>query len=37
MLEDAVERAEASPLPDPETALEGVYAEPEELDAPHFR
>ena len=36
-LEDAVEHAEASPLPDPETALEGVYAEPEELDAPHFR
>ena len=36
-LEEAVEQAEASPLPDPEAALEGVYAEPEELDAPHFR
>jgi len=36
LLEDAVRRAEASPLPDPETALEGVYAEPEELDMPHF-
>jgi len=36
-LEEAVERAEQSPLPDPESALAGVYAEPEELDAPHFR
>lgn len=37
LLEEAVHRAEAGPLPDPETALEGVYAEPEELDMPHFR
>jgi TPP-dependent pyruvate/acetoin dehydrogenase alpha subunit len=37
LLEDAVQRAEASPLPDPESALEGVYAEPGELDLPHFR
>jgi TPP-dependent pyruvate/acetoin dehydrogenase alpha subunit len=37
LLEDAVHRAEASPLPDPESALEGVYAEPGELDLPHFR
>jgi pyruvate dehydrogenase E1 component alpha subunit len=37
ILEDAVARAEASPLPDPTTLEEGVFAEPEELDAPHFR
>jgi pyruvate dehydrogenase E1 component alpha subunit len=35
LLHDAVERAEASPLPDPATLLDGVFAEPEELDTPH--
>ena len=36
-LNDALERAEASPAPDPSTLLDGVYAEPEELEhpAPH--
>ncbi len=34
-LNDALERAEASPEPDPGTLLHGVYAEPEELDHPH--
>jgi TPP-dependent pyruvate/acetoin dehydrogenase alpha subunit len=34
-LNDALERAEASPMPDPGTLLDGVYAEPEELDHPH--
>ncbi len=34
-LNEALERAEASPLPDPGTLLDGVYAEPEELDHPH--
>ncbi len=34
-LNDALERAEASPEPDPRTLLHGVYAEPEELDHPH--
>ena len=34
-LNDALERAEASPQPDPATLLEGVYATPEELDTPH--
>jgi TPP-dependent pyruvate/acetoin dehydrogenase alpha subunit len=34
-LNDALERAEASPTPDPSTLLDGVYAEPEELDNPH--
>jgi TPP-dependent pyruvate/acetoin dehydrogenase alpha subunit len=37
LLEDAVRRADDDELPDPETALQGVYAEPEELDMPHFR
>jgi pyruvate dehydrogenase E1 component alpha subunit len=37
LLEDALHRAESGPLPEPETALAGVYAEPEELDMPHFR
>ncbi len=34
-LSDALERAEASPPPDPARLLDGVYAEPEELDHPH--
>jgi pyruvate dehydrogenase E1 component alpha subunit len=36
-LNDALERAEASPLPDPATLLEGVYATPEDLDTPHHK
>lgn len=36
LLEDSVRRAEESPLPDPEDLFAGVYAEPEELDSPHF-
>ena len=34
-LNSALERAEASPDPDPSTLLEGVYAEPAELEHPH--
>jgi pyruvate dehydrogenase E1 component alpha subunit len=37
LLEESVRRAEESPLPDPEDLFEGVYAEPEELDTPHFQ
>jgi pyruvate dehydrogenase E1 component alpha subunit len=37
VLNDALERAEASPLPDPATLLEGVYATPEDLDTPHHK
>jgi pyruvate dehydrogenase E1 component alpha subunit len=37
LLNEALERAEASPLPDPATLLEGVYAAPEDLDTPHHR
>jgi pyruvate dehydrogenase E1 component alpha subunit len=36
-LSDALERAEASPVPDPSTLLDGVYAEPGEADAPHHK
>jgi pyruvate dehydrogenase E1 component alpha subunit len=36
-LSDALERAEASPVPDPSTLLDGVYAEPGEADTPHHR
>jgi pyruvate dehydrogenase E1 component alpha subunit len=36
-LNEALERAEASPLPDPATLLEGVYATPEDLDTPHHK
>jgi pyruvate dehydrogenase E1 component alpha subunit len=34
-LNEALRRAEASPLPDPAGLADGVYAEPEELDTPH--
>jgi pyruvate dehydrogenase E1 component alpha subunit len=34
-LNDAIARADESPLPDPRTVTDGVYASPEELDTPH--
>ena len=37
LLNDAIRRAEESPLPDPATLTEGVYATPEELDTPHHK
>ncbi len=37
LVNDAVERAEASPYPDPATLLDGVFADPESLDTPHHR
>jgi TPP-dependent pyruvate/acetoin dehydrogenase alpha subunit len=37
MLNDALRRAEESPLPDPESVTEGVWATPEELDTPHHK
>jgi pyruvate dehydrogenase E1 component alpha subunit len=37
LLNDAVKRAEDSPLPDAGELMNGVYAEPEELDTPHHR
>jgi TPP-dependent pyruvate/acetoin dehydrogenase alpha subunit len=36
-LNEALERAEASPHPDPATLLDGVYAEPEDLETPHHK
>jgi pyruvate dehydrogenase E1 component alpha subunit len=37
LLSDALTRAEESPMPDPSTLLEGVYATPEDLDTPHHK
>jgi TPP-dependent pyruvate/acetoin dehydrogenase alpha subunit len=37
LLNDAVQRAEESPQPDPSTLLDGVFAAPEELDTPHHK
>ncbi len=37
LLNDALQRAEDSPMPDPSTLLEGVYATPEDLDTPHHK
>ncbi|MBW3593519.1 MAG: thiamine pyrophosphate-dependent dehydrogenase E1 component subunit alpha [Actinobacteria bacterium] len=34
-LNDAMRRAEESPLPEPHDLVEGVYASPEELETPH--
>jgi TPP-dependent pyruvate/acetoin dehydrogenase alpha subunit len=37
LLNDAMQRAEQSPLPDPATLLDGVFATAEELDTPHHK
>jgi TPP-dependent pyruvate/acetoin dehydrogenase alpha subunit len=37
LLNDALQRAEESPQPDPSTLLDGVYATPEDLDTPHHK
>jgi len=37
VLGDAIKRAEESPLPDPSTVTEGVFAAPEDLDTPHHK
>jgi pyruvate dehydrogenase E1 component alpha subunit len=37
LLNDALTRAEESPLPDPATLTDGVYASPEDLDTPHHK
>jgi hypothetical protein len=36
-MNDALRRAEESPLPDPASVTEGIYATPEELDTPHHK
>ncbi len=35
LLSEAMKRAEESPVPDPATLLDGVYADPDELQHPH--
>jgi TPP-dependent pyruvate/acetoin dehydrogenase alpha subunit len=37
LLNDALERAEQSPLPDPKNLERGVFATPDELDTPHHK
>jgi len=37
LLNDALQRAEESPLPDASELTEGVYATPEDLDTPHHK
>jgi TPP-dependent pyruvate/acetoin dehydrogenase alpha subunit len=37
ILNDALKRADESPLPDPATLTDGVYATPEDLDTPHHK
>jgi TPP-dependent pyruvate/acetoin dehydrogenase alpha subunit len=37
LLNDALQRAEESPLPDPASLTEGVFASPEDLDTPHHK
>jgi TPP-dependent pyruvate/acetoin dehydrogenase alpha subunit len=37
LLNDAIKRAEESPLPDPSDLTDGVYASPEDLDTPHHK
>jgi pyruvate dehydrogenase E1 component alpha subunit len=37
LLNDALQRAEESPLPDPSSLTDGVYATPEDLDTPHHK
>ena len=36
-LNDALRRAEDSPMPEPSSLLEGVFATPEDLDTPHHK
>jgi TPP-dependent pyruvate/acetoin dehydrogenase alpha subunit len=37
LLNDAIKRAEESPLPDPSSVTGGVFAAPEDLDTPHHK
>src|ERR671922_1283124 len=37
LLNDAIKRADESPLPDVSTLLDGVFATPEDLDTPHHK
>ena len=37
LLNEAIQRAEESPIPDPATVTDGVFATPDELETPHHR
>jgi TPP-dependent pyruvate/acetoin dehydrogenase alpha subunit len=37
ILNDAIQRAEESPLPSPDSVTDGVFATPEDLDTPHHK
>jgi TPP-dependent pyruvate/acetoin dehydrogenase alpha subunit len=37
LLNEAMKRADESPLPEPQELYTGIYADPEELDTPHHR
>jgi pyruvate dehydrogenase E1 component alpha subunit len=37
LLADAINRADESPLPDPSSLTQGVFATPEDLDTPHHK
>jgi TPP-dependent pyruvate/acetoin dehydrogenase alpha subunit len=37
ILNDAIKRAEESPLPDPAAVTDGVFATKEQLDTPHHK
>jgi pyruvate dehydrogenase E1 component alpha subunit len=37
LLHEALQRAEESPVPDPATVTDGVFATPDELETPHHR
>jgi TPP-dependent pyruvate/acetoin dehydrogenase alpha subunit len=37
LLNEAIRKAEESPMPDPETVATGVFATPEDLDTPHHK
>jgi TPP-dependent pyruvate/acetoin dehydrogenase alpha subunit len=37
LLNEAIQRAEESPLPDPASLLDGVFATPDELETPHHK
>jgi pyruvate dehydrogenase E1 component alpha subunit len=37
LLNDAVKRADESPIPEASTLLDGVFATPEDLDTPHHK
>jgi pyruvate dehydrogenase E1 component alpha subunit len=37
LLNESLQRADESPLPDPSTLTDGVFATPEDLDTPHHK